>query len=293
MTIDYIDEEKEFTKKWYTQFDICQNPTCACRNITIELYDIDQKEKEPERRISFDLLKQKAVMPEGKNKSSTEDFQLAELIAYDFSKENWIHLQKIFFNYKKKLINSTPIDQLNYSFPMKKIERDGLMIGYYEIFPHAEKLWLELNNVHYLLDDQYCLRSTCKCTHTMLTIIALRDDQNALKANDLVLMFDYNTKAFEIAAPGYENIAKPKVLVKEIMRIGLSKIFKARHIKLRSIYKHFRKKKQKSLKKRKSPALSIIKKRTGRNDPCPCGSGKKIKQCCLQSISLGKNKRNR
>jgi uncharacterized protein YecA (UPF0149 family) len=24
-----------------------------------------------------------------------------------------------------------------------------------------------------------------------------------------------------------------------------------------------------------------IRKRVGRNDPCPCGSGKKFKQCCL------------
>ncbi|MBE0511389.1 MAG: SEC-C domain-containing protein, partial [Gammaproteobacteria bacterium] len=23
--------------------------------------------------------------------------------------------------------------------------------------------------------------------------------------------------------------------------------------------------------------------KTGRNDPCPCGSGKKYKQCCLQA----------
>ena len=39
-------------------------------------------------------------------------------------------------------------------------------------------------------------------------------------------------------------------------------------------------------------------KKIGRNDPCPCGSGKKYKQCCLNSAaaatsstSLGKTKK--
>jgi uncharacterized protein YecA (UPF0149 family) len=27
--------------------------------------------------------------------------------------------------------------------------------------------------------------------------------------------------------------------------------------------------------------------RAGRNDPCPCGSGKKYKKCCLRSASDG------
>lgn len=31
----------------------------------------------------------------------------------------------------------------------------------------------------------------------------------------------------------------------------------------------------------KNPKKQIVKKKTGRNDPCPCGSGKKYKQCCL------------
>ena len=28
------------------------------------------------------------------------------------------------------------------------------------------------------------------------------------------------------------------------------------------------------------PASKIVENKTGRNDPCPCGSGKKYKKCC-------------
>lgn len=27
--------------------------------------------------------------------------------------------------------------------------------------------------------------------------------------------------------------------------------------------------------------------RVGRNDPCPCGSGKKFKSCCFRAVSAG------
>ena len=32
------------------------------------------------------------------------------------------------------------------------------------------------------------------------------------------------------------------------------------------------------------PTKSILKKEVGRNDPCPCGSGKKYKKCCLKVV---------
>lgn len=33
-----------------------------------------------------------------------------------------------------------------------------------------------------------------------------------------------------------------------------------------------------------------MKEKVGRNDPCPCGSGKKYKQCCLNKPPLSKKK---
>jgi preprotein translocase subunit SecA len=29
------------------------------------------------------------------------------------------------------------------------------------------------------------------------------------------------------------------------------------------------------------PAAAVSRRKVGRNDPCPCGSGKKYKKCCL------------
>ena len=32
-----------------------------------------------------------------------------------------------------------------------------------------------------------------------------------------------------------------------------------------------------------APAPIVVSDKTGRNDPCPCGSGKKFKKCCINA----------
>lgn len=39
-----------------------------------------------------------------------------------------------------------------------------------------------------------------------------------------------------------------------------------------------------SKKSNHQPTKSTLKKEVGRNDPCPCGSGKKYKKCCLKIV---------
>jgi len=279
LTINDDTKSGEAKKHWYTKLDICPSPTCSCKDVTIELYDTENKNAtSPEHRVSFDVFEQKPVRMAGQNKTSIEDFRLAESLADNFSKKIWHQLRSLFVEYKRELMKTTPIDQLHISFPEKKIERDGLMVGYFDIFPYAEELLLELNDIKYLLDDQYCLSSTCSCTHTILTIVAIRNEKKTIKRNNLVIRLDYKSNSLEIMQRGPKNIAKPDELVREIIRNGFVKIFKERHRRLREIYNYFRKKSF------KNASLSITNngtKKIGRNDPCPCGSGKKYKKCCM------------
>jgi uncharacterized protein YecA (UPF0149 family) len=47
-----------------------------------------------------------------------------------------------------------------------------------------------------------------------------------------------------------------------------------RHAKIKAIYRHCKS-------KHLSAQQVVSTARVGRNDPCPCGSGKKFKKCCL------------
>ena len=285
-TIDFNIKEGEDKKQWHSELDICRNPICSCQEMTFELYDTENRETTlPKHRISIDVLAQKAVKLQGENATSKEDFQLTKSFVKNLSENDWDQLQKFFLEFKRNITESTPITNLHVSFPEKEIENNALMIGYYEIFPFAEELWFELDDIKYLLDDQYCLSSTCSCTHAALTFLAMKNGQALDKNNSLAIMFDYKTNSYNVENRGPKNIAMPKELVKEILRKHLEKIFKERHKKLRFLYDNFKKKKQKPLKQSfNKPMLSTKtneQKKIGRNKPCPCGSGKKYKKCCM------------
>jgi len=54
---------------------------------------------------------------------------------------------------------------------------------------------------------------------------------------------------------------------------NISSILKERHGTLRLLYENYKR-------KTKIGTHDISRKKVGRNDPCPCGSGKKYKMCC-------------
>lgn len=285
LTVEINIEDGEDNKQWYSELDICQNPTCSCQEMTFELYDTEDRYTLPKHRISIDVLDRKAVKLDGEYATSSEDFQLTKSFVINLSENDWDQLRKYFLDFKRKITELTPIKDLHVPFPEKKIENKSIMIGYYEIFPYAEEIWLELDDIKYLLDDQYCLSSTCSCTHAVLTFIAMKNEQALDKNNSLAIMFDYKTNSYKVENRGPKNIASTGVLVKEIFRKHLGKIFKERHKNLRLLYKKFRKNKQKSIKQSRNKQLfstkTNVQNKIGRNQPCPCGSGKKYKKCCM------------
>jgi uncharacterized protein YchJ len=50
-----------------------------------------------------------------------------------------------------------------------------------------------------------------------------------------------------------------------------------RHTRLRNVYFHCRQ-------RHYAPVRQVHSPKVGRNDPCPCGSGKKYKNCCLRNF---------
>jgi len=287
LTIKYSVKDDDANKNWHAEIDVCPHPTCACQEITILIYDTKKEEaKLPKHYLSLDVFEKKAVKLEGKRPTSKEDFKLSKSFANNFSEKDWRQLQQFFLDYKRMMEESTPIDQLDVFFPEKRIEKESLMIRYSDIFPHAEKIWFEINDIIYLVEDQYCLASTCSCTHSALTFIAIKNKKKIKSRGEpLTFLFDYKKKSYEILDKGPKNIATPRELVNEILQKNLGKLFKNRHKKLRSLYRNFRKKHQQSVKQSSNKPLITTEtneqKKIGRNDPCPCGSGKKYKKCCL------------
>lgn len=287
-TIEIILGKDDSERKWISEWDICSNPTCNCNDMAFKLFEAENGEGHtfPRHCFSLDVVGKKAVKLRGENATSKQDFRFAKSFAKDLSESDWNELRKFYMGYKRGITDSAPIAELRASFPEKEIEIEKLMIGYNEILPHAEAISVCLGDINYMIDDQYCLCSKCSCKDAVLTFIPVRDGRALNRNNLLTIFLDYKKRSWRTATDGPENIATPDELVQEILDKHLEKKFGKRHKNLRTIYKNYRKEKEKTL--RRSPQMpqsftepAAGHKKIGRNEPCPCGSGKKFKKCCM------------
>lgn len=286
-TIEIIQGEGDSEKKWISEWDICSNPTCSCSDMEFKLFEAETANGDtfPKHRFCLDVFGRKAVKLKGEKATSKEDFRFAKSFAKDLSESDWNDLRQFYVGYKRYITESTPIAEFTASFPEREIEIDGSMIGYFEILPYAEEISVCVDDTTYVIDDQYCLSSKCSCRDVALSFIPIGAGKTLRNSGYLTIFLDYKKKSWRIEAEGSERRIAPDALVKEMFDKRLEKKLEKRHRNLRAIYKNYRKKKQRALRgspqnlqSSEGPAAS---EKIGRNQPCPCGSGKKFKKCCM------------
>jgi hypothetical protein len=139
---------------------------------------------------------------------------------------------------------------------------DG-MVFFNEVFPYDFDLTAAHNQRLYLAEDQYCLEPTCTCDEIAVQFIDL--------ATDAKTIGHVRASVGRIHAP---KINGPS-LVSELWRDLLDHIG---HDRLRDRFRRMRR-----VARQRTGTKTISEPRdqkVGRNDPCPCGSGKKYKRCC-------------
>ncbi len=284
-------------RKWWGKFEICENPVCHCDDLFLIIAGdppVEQDNAPPFYSFGIDVDKKKAIPYRTGEEDPHYDAHFAKTFVNDLTDENWSELLEYYYNYKKRITKKTPLDKIELEFPWKEIE-EGAMIGYHETFPWAESIYMEVDKRRYMLDDQYCLASNCKCKEAVLVFLP-ESAGKKIKPTDLpYIRFDYRTKTWEIENPGSDFFPGPKEFVNEVVKERLPKVFKKRHKTLRRLYSAYLlrlsaaelakrkevKKAKKAMKAKKKALDASPDRKIGRNEPCPCGSGKKYKKCCM------------
>lgn len=267
---------------------ICKNPVCTCSVIEIELTRSGQSGEDITRpqRYQFGIdVKKRELITEGRNKITPLDLNFASSFIKDLNDDDWESLGGLFHGYKILITENTPLEKIDAVFPMKDIEESGAMAGYYEIFPYARQIFIDVDNEKYCVDDQYCVATSCRCKDIALTFIPLRKNINEDADACPAIFFNYEHRTWSMNNPAKETTALADALVGELLKQGLHHTFREHHKKLRTLYKEYKKKQLSALRNDSRVELNhaperIIQGKLGRNDPCPCGSGKKYKKCC-------------
>lgn len=178
---------------------------------------------------------------------------------------------------------------------------------FYEYFPEiAEKETRaliafddpELPSGEYGLVEMYCDEPGCDCRRVFLNVISSRTQSSVA-----VIAYGWENRKFyekwmgdrdpqiinDLKGPAL-NLSSPQsklapALLKKVKFVLSDKKYVQR---IKNHYKIFREaieeqaleNKSKSTKSQASSNLSKTRPQVGRNDPCPCGSGKKYKKCC-------------
>ena len=203
------------------------------------------------------------------------DLAFAEFILSKLDDSDYQLLHARHFTYKNYITEKANIDAIDAHFEYEEVENGGLMYAYNDVLPYGDQMVITIDGRNCIIFDQYCLLPKCSCTDTILNVIAAGPIGEAGEELSLVSL-KYAKKSWK----PYEGDSYP-VSVKAVSAASEDQLpdfyerLRNRHLKLKGIYAHCKK-------RNFSPKQPIQVPKVGRNDPCPCGSGKKYKKCCLR-----------
>lgn len=264
------------TRYYECAFLCCDNPVCTCGVIHINFSSReDQDLNDPNSSYQVDIdvvLKQLAYQDE--SKVSKEQMAFADLVLSSMDKNDFQILWKIYFEQKNEKTEQAPIDSIEAVFDFQEIEENGLMYFYRDVLPYGDVLIGRLKGEECLLLDQYCLKPKCSCTDATLTFVKNVEELKQTDKALLTLAVDYRKKKWSVvvAPTASVDVGAVKAAIEDQIPDFYKKLLK-RHFKLKNIYAH--------CKKRHFKEQPLQLPKVGRNDPCPCGSGKKYKKCCM------------
>jgi uncharacterized protein YchJ len=265
-------------EKYECIISACENPVCTCGNVYLELIpmqvDDDNKEHSHHRKVEIDI-DEKALGYKNEKKVSREDLKFAKLFLGKLNENDFQILYKSHFEFKNKISEKASPDTIDGYFDYHEVEYNGLMSAYNDILPYGDQFLVTIKGEQCIIFDQYCLLPKCPCTDTNLDIISI--DKLGKKGKELCFVaLNYRKKRWKLVDESSFSISLETV--RTAIEEQLPDIYKQmhkRHIKLKAIYAYCKKKHYASKQEFELPKV-------GRNDPCPCGSGKKYKKCCLR-----------
>jgi hypothetical protein len=260
------------------QYHVCVNPVCRCEHIGMRCFSGANSPSgfQPSAPIVLDLdLRRRVIANLKELKPDRTAFSLAKAIEDEISDGQWAEIRELYFAEKRRQTENADLDQVEVRFPPEVLQGDGSMVGYYELFPYARQIVATLDATPWILDDQYCVNPTCRCRDVGISFLQghsslVQDDGRNEVEITIRYAYDKGEITESLAAKASGPFPQDLFHLMKEAQPDLDTIFAKRHALIRRLFRRAT--------ADTSPRVLI--KKPGRNDPCPCGSGKKYKRCC-------------
>ena len=261
----------------------CQNPDCDCNETILAFNEIDEMGAKVANPITFDISLDHFTWQEKRKIKLPKKFQsLVDEFISDLSDEMKSEFKANYNNTKAESRNIA-----KFEMPVEDVYA-GKMVSYAAVFGDDGSILsggtgvsflVEYKELKLFVDDQYCIDPMCKCDAVRLVFLKINKGtgigydlftikvsfQNEIKIDDKRTRY---TK--EEIKKIYDHWLKSDPQIMDLLETrcrkmkGVGQSLVERHLS-KKLHKH---------------TADVGQKKIGRNDPCPCGSGKKYKKCC-------------
>lgn len=252
---------------------VCENPTCRCDHVTLKCFtEMPEASLRTPIVVCLEMdLERQEITNLQELKADPTARALATAVAAESGEEEWSQLKRIYWELKQYWTEHTDLEQVEISFPPEALT--GAMVGYPDVFPFARRLEFTHAQEPWLSDDQYCCSPKCLCQEAVLSFIRLsqRAGREPLRPT-LSLSYRYREGKVRWVDPEKNPRCSEQDLLQSLKnaRPDLDSLLAKRQGLLRRLC-------GRTVKRQTLPTATP---KIGRNDPCPCGSGKKWKRCC-------------
>lgn len=256
---------------------VCDNPTCRCGIAYLDLIPTQTKdgpgEEQSPLKVEIDIY-QKSLGYKKKSKVPPKDMQFAKRFLSRLDEDDFNMLHSIYFGFKNEITEQSSPESIEAHFEYNEVEQNSLMYAYNDVLPYGDNLTFTLNGIQFIIFDQYCLLPHCSCTDAFLNIFSV--DEIGKTGKELcTFSVKYKKKKWETIESSSSDVNLKTVRAAvEAQNSNIYGQLKKRHLRLKAIYAY-------NKKRHYAPKQDLQLPKVGRNDPCPCDSGKKFKKCCL------------
>lgn len=286
----YTDENDGFLLRYKTNqprsyiiVNVCDNPYCGCSGGALTFLT----EKEYQKLLKGDEVDGIGLLfgvddhsLDISENDSIDINRLKEIkkdLDANMSKKEWDLLTAHFYFLKEELITGfLPFEsKYDYVFSLDHYSDENLKISYGEIFPLCRIFIVTKKDKEFEIDLQFCTSRECKCKEVNIRLFFEDECYSEF-------IYDYGTKksfdpSMNWVIDDIKKVESEFDILLETNAAQIKIIYAMSKMKLDNYLDQIDEENDSYV---QEPAVST---KIGRNEPCPCGSGKKYKKCCINN----------
>lgn len=250
---------------------VCISPTCGCSEMGL----LPREKARSPRTLSMDPFERKVAAAD----DSPEEAAVALALEAAVSDGQWTTLAAAFMAEKERIVAQLDPDAEDFEFDFDAIQRRRELTYYADVFPYANPWPFEASGRFFNIDEAHCLAPDCACTSAILAVFAPDDATDGEVHPTADLWVDHRTGQW--GNPDGSPLSKRDRALRDALLAAHPHLLDTLADHQRVLRRMFHQSASRRGLLLGAPPRAPAATKVGRNEPCPCGSGKKYKKCCL------------